>query len=77
MAILGWMLFGLVSGVVAKLVMPGSDPDGMIVLSSWGSAAPLSVDFSAACLGCTEKPIRSSPGSWRCQRTLTLLCLHS
>ena len=29
--ILGWMLFGLVVGAIAKLVMPGRDPGGIIV----------------------------------------------
>jgi uncharacterized membrane protein YeaQ/YmgE (transglycosylase-associated protein family) len=29
--VLGWILFGLVVGVVAKLVMPGRDPGGIIV----------------------------------------------
>jgi len=29
--VLGWMLFGLVVGAVAKLVMPGRDPGGIIV----------------------------------------------
>ena len=29
--ILGWMLFGLIVGVVAKLLMPGRDPGGIIV----------------------------------------------
>ncbi len=31
MGILGWMLFGLIVGAVAKLVMPGRDPGGIIV----------------------------------------------
>ncbi|HSD72681.1 MAG TPA: GlsB/YeaQ/YmgE family stress response membrane protein [Thermoanaerobaculia bacterium] len=31
MGILGWILFGLVVGIVAKLVMPGKDPGGFIV----------------------------------------------
>ncbi|NWF73927.1 MAG: GlsB/YeaQ/YmgE family stress response membrane protein, partial [Nitrospirae bacterium] len=31
MSIIGWILFGLIVGVVAKLVMPGRDPGGMIV----------------------------------------------
>ena len=60
MSILGWILFGLVVGVVAKLLMPGRDPGGMIVTSCWESAAPSSVDFSAACWVGTEKPIRSA-----------------
>jgi uncharacterized membrane protein YeaQ/YmgE (transglycosylase-associated protein family) len=29
--ILGWILFGLVVGAVAKLLMPGNDPGGIIV----------------------------------------------
>jgi uncharacterized membrane protein YeaQ/YmgE (transglycosylase-associated protein family) len=29
--ILGWILFGLIVGVVAKLVMPGRDPGGFIL----------------------------------------------
>jgi uncharacterized membrane protein YeaQ/YmgE (transglycosylase-associated protein family) len=29
--ILGWILFGLVVGAVAKLIMPGNDPGGIIV----------------------------------------------
>lgn len=28
---LGWILFGLVVGILAKLVMPGRDPGGIIV----------------------------------------------
>jgi uncharacterized membrane protein YeaQ/YmgE (transglycosylase-associated protein family) len=29
--ILGWIVFGLVVGAIAKLVMPGRDPGGIIV----------------------------------------------
>jgi uncharacterized membrane protein YeaQ/YmgE (transglycosylase-associated protein family) len=29
--VLGWILFGLVVGALAKLVMPGRDPGGIIV----------------------------------------------
>jgi uncharacterized membrane protein YeaQ/YmgE (transglycosylase-associated protein family) len=31
MGILFWILFGLIAGVVAKLIMPGRDPGGIIV----------------------------------------------
>lgn len=31
MTILGWIVFGLIVGAVAKLVMPGKDPGGIIV----------------------------------------------
>ena len=30
MGILSWILFGLVVGVIAKLLMPGRDPGGFI-----------------------------------------------
>jgi uncharacterized membrane protein YeaQ/YmgE (transglycosylase-associated protein family) len=29
--ILGWIVFGLIIGAIAKLVMPGRDPGGIIV----------------------------------------------
>jgi uncharacterized membrane protein YeaQ/YmgE (transglycosylase-associated protein family) len=31
MEILGWIVFGLIAGVIAKLIMPGRDPGGFIV----------------------------------------------
>lgn len=29
--VLGWIVFGLIVGIVAKLLMPGRDPGGFIV----------------------------------------------
>ena len=31
MGILSWIVFGLITGVVAKWIMPGPDPGGIIV----------------------------------------------
>ena len=31
MGILGWIVFGLIVGALAKLVMPGKDPGGIVV----------------------------------------------
>ncbi len=31
MGIISWILFGLIAGILAKLIMPGKDPGGMIV----------------------------------------------
>ncbi len=31
MGILSWILFGLIAGVVAKFIMPGKDPGGIIL----------------------------------------------
>jgi len=41
MHILGWMLFGLVIGMIAKLLMPGKDPGGFIVTMLLGIAGSL------------------------------------
>ena len=30
-SILGWIIFGLIVGALAKLVMPGRDPGGIVV----------------------------------------------
>ncbi len=36
MGILSWIVFGLVAGVVAKWIMPGRDPGGIIVTIALG-----------------------------------------
>ena len=51
MAILGWILFGLVVGVVAKLLMPGRDPGGFVVTILIGIAGALLGGFLGRLLG--------------------------
>ncbi len=41
MGILGWILFGLIVGALAKLVMPGRDPGGIIVTILLGIAGSI------------------------------------
>ncbi|MGH7445500.1 MAG: GlsB/YeaQ/YmgE family stress response membrane protein [Longimicrobiales bacterium] len=36
MGILSWILFGLIAGAVAKLIMPGKDPGGCLVTVAIG-----------------------------------------
>ena len=36
MGIVSWILFGLVAGIVAKLITPGRDPGGFIVTTLLG-----------------------------------------
>jgi len=38
MGIISWIVFGLIAGVVAKLIMPGKDPGGIIITSLIGIA---------------------------------------
>ena len=51
MSILGWIVFGLIVGVVAKLLMPGRDPGGMIVTILLGIAGALVAGFIGRALG--------------------------
>jgi uncharacterized membrane protein YeaQ/YmgE (transglycosylase-associated protein family) len=39
--VIGWIIFGLIVGVIAKLLMPGHDPGGMIVTILLGIAGSL------------------------------------
>lgn len=43
--VLGWILFGLIVGVVAKLIMPGKDPGGIVVTILLGIAGALVAGF--------------------------------
>jgi uncharacterized membrane protein YeaQ/YmgE (transglycosylase-associated protein family) len=36
LTILGWILFGLIVGLLAKLVMPGHDPGGVVMTTALG-----------------------------------------
>lgn len=37
-AIIGWVIFGLIAGAIAKLLMPGRDPGGFIITMLLGIA---------------------------------------
>jgi uncharacterized membrane protein YeaQ/YmgE (transglycosylase-associated protein family) len=39
--VIGWIFFGLIVGVIAKLLMPGRDPGGFIVTVLLGIAGAL------------------------------------
>jgi uncharacterized membrane protein YeaQ/YmgE (transglycosylase-associated protein family) len=41
MEIIGWIVFGLVVGALAKLIMPGDDPGGIIVTTVLGVVGAL------------------------------------
>jgi len=38
LAIIGWIVFGLIAGIIAKAIMPGKDPGGAIVTILLGIA---------------------------------------
>jgi uncharacterized membrane protein YeaQ/YmgE (transglycosylase-associated protein family) len=49
--VLGWIVFGLIVGVIAKLVMPGRDPGGLIVTMLLGIAGALLGGYIGHVLG--------------------------
>ena len=51
MAILSWILFGLVVGFIAKLLMPGRDPGGFIITILLGIAGALVGGFIGRAIG--------------------------
>jgi uncharacterized membrane protein YeaQ/YmgE (transglycosylase-associated protein family) len=50
-AIIGWIIIGLIAGALAKLVMPGDDPGGIIVTILIGIAGALVGGFLAGLIG--------------------------
>ena len=62
MGILLWILFGLIAGVIAKWLMPGRDPGGIIVTILLGIGGAVVGGFVASSFGygsLTEFDIRS------------------
>ena len=51
LGILGWIVFGLIVGALAKLVMPGRDPGGILVTMMLGIAGALVAGFLGRSLG--------------------------
>lgn len=56
--LLGWILFGLIVGVLAKLVMPGRDPGGVIVTMLLGIVGAVLGGYIGRALGLyrTDEP---------------------
>ena len=51
MGILSWILFGLIAGALAKLIMPGDDPGGCIITTLIGIAGALVGGYIGTLLG--------------------------
>ena len=51
MGILGWIVFGLVAGAIAKLLMPGKDPGGIIVTMLLGIVGAVLGGFVGQSMG--------------------------
>ena len=51
MGILAWILFGLVIGVIAKLLMPGRDPGGFIITTLLGIVGAVVATYLGQAVG--------------------------
>jgi uncharacterized membrane protein YeaQ/YmgE (transglycosylase-associated protein family) len=51
MGILAWIIFGLLAGIVAKLIMPGKDPGGFIITIIIGIAGAMLGGFISTLFG--------------------------
>jgi uncharacterized membrane protein YeaQ/YmgE (transglycosylase-associated protein family) len=49
--IIGWLVVGLVAGVLGKLIMPGKDPGGIIVTILLGIAGALLAYYLTPLMG--------------------------
>jgi uncharacterized membrane protein YeaQ/YmgE (transglycosylase-associated protein family) len=44
-AIIGWIIFGLIAGLIAKAIMPGKDPGGALITILLGIAGSIMGGF--------------------------------
>ena len=51
MGIIGWIVLGLLAGLIAKAIMPGGERGGLIVTTLLGVAGALVGGFLATALG--------------------------
>lgn len=51
MGIIGWIVFGLVVGIVAKFLMPGRDPGGIWITIALGIGGSLAGGFLGRVMG--------------------------
>jgi uncharacterized membrane protein YeaQ/YmgE (transglycosylase-associated protein family) len=51
MTILGWIFFGLIVGIIGKLLMPGRDPGGFVITTILGIVGALLGGFLGRVLG--------------------------
>ena len=63
-AIIGWAIFGLIAGAIAKLIMPGKDPGGWFVTMLLGIAGALLGGFIGRALWGSSGVTGWGLGSW-------------
>jgi uncharacterized membrane protein YeaQ/YmgE (transglycosylase-associated protein family) len=61
-SILAWLVVGLIAGAIAKMLMPGDDPGGIIVTVLLGIAGAIVGGFIAVALTSATVSMTSTSG---------------
>lgn len=64
MGIIGWIVLGLCAGAIAKLIMPGDDPGGLIVTTLIGIAGAIVGGLIASAVGIGDLDEFFDIGTW-------------
>jgi uncharacterized membrane protein YeaQ/YmgE (transglycosylase-associated protein family) len=64
MGIIGWVVLGLIAGAIAKAIMPGDDPGGIIVTMLIGIVGAIVGGFVASALDIGELDEFFDIGTW-------------
>jgi uncharacterized membrane protein YeaQ/YmgE (transglycosylase-associated protein family) len=64
MGILGWIILGLLAGAIAKLIVPGDDPGGIIVTTLIGIAGAIIGGLIASALDIGDIDDFFDLGTW-------------
>jgi uncharacterized membrane protein YeaQ/YmgE (transglycosylase-associated protein family) len=64
MGIIGWIILGLLAGAIAKAIMPGDDPGGIIVTTIIGIVGALVGGFIASAIGVGDLDEFFDIGPW-------------
>ena len=64
MGIIGWIVLGLLAGAIAKLIMPGEDPGGIIVTMLIGIAGAIVGGLIASALDIGDLDEFFDIGTW-------------
>jgi uncharacterized membrane protein YeaQ/YmgE (transglycosylase-associated protein family) len=64
MGIIGWLVLGLLAGAIAKAILPGDDPGGIIVTMLIGIAGAIIGGLIASAIGVGEIDEFFDIGTW-------------
>lgn len=64
MGIIGWIILGLIAGAIAKAILPGDDPGGIIVTTLIGIVGAVVGGFIASALGVGDQKQFFDIGTW-------------